>query len=80
MLVGWLRGQFRSSRTKGLVGRRTKGRQEETNMKLQEIVLKRNSMRFAAALLGNWPALLPVRMQLWLPRPSIMIRRRASTE
>jgi len=49
-------------------------------MKLQEIVLKRNSMRFAAALLGNWPALLPVRMQLWLPRPSIMIRRRASTE
>jgi len=49
-------------------------------MKLQEIVLKRNSMRFAAALLGNWPALLPVRMQLWLPRPSIMIRRRASTD
>src|ERR1700674_5319543 len=39
-------------RTKGLVGRRTKGRQEGTNMKLQGNVLKRNSMRFAAALLA----------------------------
>ena len=31
-------------------------------MKLQGIVFKRNSMGFAAALLGNWPALLPVRI------------------
>src|SRR5260370_14356383 len=37
---------------KVLVDRRLKRRQEGTNMKLQENVLKRNSMRFAAALLA----------------------------
>src|SRR5258706_12322396 len=38
-------------RTKGLLGRRLKRRKEGTNMKLQGNVLKRISMRFAAAIL-----------------------------
>jgi hypothetical protein len=42
-------------------------------------MFKRNSTRFAAALLVTLPALSPVLMQLRLPRPSIVIRRRAST-
>jgi hypothetical protein len=50
-LSGGLEDNSEEVRTKGLVGRRTKGRQEGTKTKLQGNVLKRNSMRFAAAFL-----------------------------
>jgi hypothetical protein len=42
--------------------------------------LKRNSMRLAASLLAALASFVAVRTQLWLPHPSIMIRRRASIE
>ena len=43
-------------------------------------VLKRNALRFAAALLVALATLSSVRTQLWLKHRSITIRCRASTE
>jgi len=36
-------------------------------------VLKRNSMRLRRRFLAALPALSPVRTQLWMPHPSIVI-------
>jgi len=49
-------------------------------MKLRGNVLNRNSMRFAAALVAALASFVAGPKQLWLPHPSIMIRRRASTD
>ena len=48
-------------------------------MRLQGSVLTRNSMRFAAALLGALASFVVGPTQLLLPHPSIMIRHRATT-